>query len=101
MNCAFRLKHNIIVRQIQYRRQEAIYLICNIIMKKATFFAMVLVLLLAFGILNIPRNPAKLISPVLQQEKTLGLNQWFPKDVLGMQSSDFQLTAKSAFFIDS
>lgn len=70
-------------------------------MKKVTFFASVIVLILAFIILNVPKNSVKLISPVLPKERTLGLNQWFPKEVSGMQSSDFQLSAKSAFFIDS
>ncbi len=70
-------------------------------MKRATFFASVVVLIFAFAILNAPKTPVKLISPELPKEKILGLNQWFPEEVLGVKSPEFQISAKAAFFIDS
>lgn len=43
-------------------------------------------------------NP--LVSPVLKESKTLGINQWFPK-VLGASSVDPKITAKSAIFVET
>src|SRR3989344_3675566 len=39
-----------------------------------------------------------LVTPVTVMGKTLGLNQWFPKEGLNEQ---LNITAKSAFFIDT
>ncbi len=72
-------------------------------MKKVTLLAAILVALLSFAVLGITegRNSSKLVSPLLSKEKILGLNQWFPKAVLGVQFSTPSVSAKSAIFIDS
>lgn len=41
------------------------------------------------------------ISPLLTQQKVLGISQWFPKEVLGSQTNAPQVSAKGAIFIDS
>jgi len=38
---------------------------------------------------------------MLKQEKVLGINQWFPKDILDSQETAPKITAKSAIFLDS
>ena len=42
-----------------------------------------------------------LASPLAKEEKVLGLNQWFPSEVLGTELNAPQISAKAAFFIDS
>lgn len=42
-----------------------------------------------------------LATPVLVSGKNLGLNQWFPQNILGVTTSNLQITAKSAFFVDT
>lgn len=46
-------------------------------------------------------EPKKLVAPVNKSGITLGVNQWFPKSVLGAQSGTSEITAKSAFFVDT
>lgn len=41
-----------------------------------------------------------LISPIKIDGKTLGLNQWFPKEVLGISVGAPQISAKAAFFVE-
>ena len=38
---------------------------------------------------------------MLKQEKVLGINQWFPKNILDSQETAPKITAKSAIFLDS
>lgn len=42
-----------------------------------------------------------LVAPTVVSGKNLGLNQWFPRNVLGVTVGDLQITAKSAFFVDT
>ena len=43
----------------------------------------------------------KLASPLLKTNKVVSLNQWFPKEVLGAQTQTPEITAKSAFFVET
>ena len=70
-------------------------------MKKLTVLLTVLVILLSFFIFNIITKPTDLISPILSGEKVLGLNQWFPSQVLSNQANAPQITAKAGFFIET
>ncbi len=48
------------------------------------------------------KETKKLISPLLKQEKVLGVNQWLPSQVLAnSQNNAPQITAKGAFFIET
>lgn len=61
--------------------------------------------MLAFLVLNVTSNadkgPIQLISPLLKNEKVLGINQWFPKRVDIDQIGAPQISAEAALFIDS
>ena len=65
-----------------------------------TLFSVILALGLLF-FLNNYKGYDELISPMLKQEKVLGINQWFPKDILDSQETAPKITAKSAIFLDS
>lgn len=71
-------------------------------MKKLPIFGAVLIILAGFIVFRISegKRPQELISPLLKQEKILGINQWLPA-VTGVQDSAPQISARSAFFIDS
>ena len=43
----------------------------------------------------------ELISPILTESRTLGLNQWFPKGVLGIQTENPEVSAKAVFFVET
>ena len=77
-------------------------------MKKIIVILAGIVLIAAFAV-AIPYfsfSGTELTSPVLNESKTLGLNQWFPNDVLGTATpgvtaySTPEVTAKAAFFIE-
>lgn len=70
-------------------------------MKKLTILASILVILLSFLAINIISDKTGLISPLVSQEKKISLNQWFPKDVLGVQTSAPEITAKAGLFIET
>lgn len=72
-------------------------------MKKLTFFCAILVIIAAFLILNITsgKESLKFVSPLLKQEKVLGINQWFPKFEAVSQTEAPQISAKSGFFIET
>ncbi len=72
-------------------------------MKKLTLLSTILVILLIFLKISLTENKGKvqLISPLFKQGKTLGVNQWFPSEILGTQLNAPQISAKAAFFIDS
>ena len=72
-------------------------------MKKLTFLSVILVTLLSFLIVNITKDkePTQLISPLLKQEKVLGVNLWFPAKVEGDQIDAPQIGAEVSLFIDS
>ena len=65
-----------------------------------TLFSVILALGLLF-FLNNYKGYDELISPMLKQEKVLGINQWFPKNILDSQETAPKITAKSAIFLDS
>lgn len=46
-------------------------------------------------------NSERLVSPQLLSSKTIGLNQWFPKSVLGANSAMPYVTANSAIFLET
>src|SRR3989344_4467067 len=71
-------------------------------MQKLIFLGGLFLFLLFLLFINITSGKTSdLISPFAGQEKVLSLNQWFPKDVLGVQINDLEITAKSAFFVSS
>lgn len=71
-------------------------------MKKLTTVSTLLVVFLSFLILNTTnKENSNLISPILGQEKTLGVNQWLPQTVLGAQTNTLEISAKGAIFIES
>jgi serine-type D-Ala-D-Ala carboxypeptidase (penicillin-binding protein 5/6) len=69
------------------------------LLKKLFLFIFCLVLIIGAVILNIKKDH-NLISPVANQGK-VSINQWFPKQVLGVFTSAPQITAKSAFFVEA
>src|SRR3990167_4242747 len=72
-------------------------------MKRLTFLCAVLVIIAAFLIINITsgKESSKFISPLLKQERVLGINQWFPKLAAVGQTNAPQISAKSGFFIET
>src|SRR3989344_8399974 len=71
-------------------------------MKKVIFLATILVILISFLILDLTSGKDKqLISPMLSRGKALGLNQWFPRQVLGTQANALEISAKSALFLET
>ncbi len=71
-------------------------------MKKLIFSAL-LVIFFSFVLINMisGKNPKELISPILNNEKVLGINQWLPQQVLGSQENAPQVSAQAGFFIDT
>lgn len=71
-------------------------------MQKLIFLGSLLLFLISLLFINMASGKtADLISPFIKQEKVLSLNQWFPKDVLGVQTNALEITAKSALFVSS
>lgn len=72
-------------------------------MKKLTILISILVIVVAYLVVNITssQQSKNLISPLLKQQRVLGLNQWFPFQVFGSQANGPQISAKAAIFIDS
>lgn len=71
-------------------------------MKKLTILISLLIILLSFVVLNITSKvPAELISPIFQQDKVLGLNQWLPVTGFGSQTNAPQVSSRAAIFIDT
>ena len=68
----------------------------------------ILLVLLALAIIPIglyfilTANDSKnLVSPLLKTNKVISLNQWFPKEVLGVGIEVPEITAKAAFFVET
>lgn len=61
--------------------------------------AFVLAGVFAFGI-NATKNP-ELTSPLISAGKNVGVNQWFPRNVLGVNIEAPEISAKAAFFVDT
>lgn len=96
-----RLSHNSIVNQTCHRRQEGVFAIIKNSMKKLTVLSALVVIVLSFLVLDITsRKYQALISPLFRNQKVLGLNQWFPQELVASINAP-QITAKAAFFIDT
>ncbi|TSC88630.1 MAG: D-alanyl-D-alanine carboxypeptidase [Microgenomates group bacterium Gr01-1014_7] len=70
-------------------------------MQKPTVISAILIILVSLFIVRLTQGgkPQELISPLLKQEKILGINQWLP--FVGAGQDALQISAESAFFIDS
>lgn len=67
-------------------------------MKKLTLLAVILVVLLVV-LFNSNKKTINLISPLVEQEKVLGVSQWLPGE--SSQSGTLEISAKSAMFVDT
>lgn len=64
--------------------------------------ASIIVAVLAFLALNATEKDLNLKSPFVPNEKIVGINQWFPKEVLGISLVNApKISAESAIFIDT
>ncbi len=71
-------------------------------MKLNNFLIVFLILVIVFSLFTLkPATKPNLISPLNNEQKVLGINQWFPKEVFGSQSNAPEITAKGAVFIDT
>lgn len=72
-------------------------------MKKVMTLSVILIILLAFFIFSLAaeKGQVSLISPLLKQEKVLGVNQWFPGNVDGVDINAPQVSAEAALFIET
>lgn len=71
-------------------------------MKKLAVLSTILIFLLVVLLIsNLNKGKINLISPILMQEKVLGVNQWFPQAASGILIDAPQISAKAAFFIDT
>ncbi|OGE72464.1 hypothetical protein A3H40_04450 [Candidatus Daviesbacteria bacterium RIFCSPLOWO2_02_FULL_38_15] len=70
--------------------------------KVAPFLAVALIILFVIVLSSLPSKASvSLISPLLSNGKILGVNQWFPSSVLGVQTNTPKISAKGAIFIDT
>lgn len=71
-------------------------------MKKLAVLFIFFVFLLLIFVFNLTaiKKQTNLISPILKQEKVLGINQWFPK-AADSQVSAPEVSAKAALFVDT
>lgn len=72
-------------------------------MKKVMILSVILIILLTFFIFGLAakKGQVNLISPLLKQEKVLGVNQWFPGTLDGTDTDGSKISAKASLFIDS
>lgn len=72
-------------------------------MKKLGILSAFLVISLTLLVFNLTSGkPAKdLISPLLNGERVLGINQWLPQPVFGSLINAPEISAKAGFFIDT
>src|SRR3989344_2981476 len=75
-------------------RKFAIYIL------QVTVLVLVVFGVLFFAVFRINQRQ-ELISPVAKEEKVLSLNQWFPREVLGVFTGMPNITAKSALFFNT
>ena len=75
----------------------------NPMKKVVILLSTTLIILLTFLVFNITskKYAKELISPLLNREKVLGINQWLPQQVLGSQISALQISAKAGLFIET
>ena len=64
-----------------------------------TLLAVIIIFLILRGVLD--KGPVRLVSPVLKNEKVLGVNLWFPLNALDVQTDGPNITAEATLFIDS
>lgn len=72
-------------------------------MKKLVILSTVFVIALSLLVFNTTsgKQAKELISPILNGEKVLGINQWLPQQVLGSQTNAPQISANAGLFIDT
>ncbi len=78
-------------------------MIITLTMKKLSAFTLIFLIVLGFVFVkNISGNIDKpLITPLIATEQVLGINQWLPDLQTASNSAGPEITAQSAFFIDS
>lgn len=64
-----------------------------------TLLIVIIISLILIGVSD--KGSVQLVSPILKQEKVLGINQWFPKIAEIDQIGAPQISAEAALFIDS
>lgn len=70
--------------------------------KGSNFLIIILGLTIAFSLFTLkPINKLKLISPKVDGQKILGVNQWFPKGEQVLESDKPVISAEGAIFIDT
>lgn len=71
-------------------------------MKKLVLLTSCLVVIVAIAVVTIFSDiiPNKLVSPIVNNEKILGINLWFPSGVSGVQTDGPNITADAALFVD-
>ena len=91
------------MKQIQSGRQEGNSGKIKNYMKKLTVLVTILVVLLVFMMVSFSsaKGSIQLISPLSKGEKVLGINQWFPGDVDGVDTGAPQVTAEVSLFIET
>lgn len=75
-------------------------------MSKVTLFLSSITVIVIAAILGIflgslHVGAKELASPILISGKSVGLNQWFPQQILGVEANTSKITAKAAFFIET
>lgn len=71
-------------------------------MKKLTILSVIFISLATFLVVDITgHKPADLISPLLKQEKVLGINQWLPNLGFGEQTDAPKISAQAAIFLET
>ena len=71
-------------------------------MKVSNFFIIFLITVIGFSVAGIkPLKKIDLISPLVNEQKVLGVSQWFPKEVDGLQTNAPEISATAAIFIDA
>ena len=75
-------------------RKFAIYIL------QVTVLVLVVFGVLFFAVFRINQRQ-ELISPVAKEEKVLSLNQWFPREVLGVFTGTPHIKADAALFLDT
>lgn len=70
--------------------------------KVVTLFVILIILLLSFIFsLAAEKGQVSLISPLLKQEKVLGVNQWFPKNIEKVEINAPQVSAEASLFVET
>ena len=72
-------------------------------MEKLSIFALVLIILAGISLVKASEDgkPAELTSPLVNTQKVLGINQWFPSFNKNSQADALNISASAALFVDS